>query len=100
MPYAGTSSKRLRRQGLGTTSMSYVCPWSARTRSLFLTLSAFFRRSACSFARVTIKDRSKGLTEQGPTRLGYKDMIILRPAALAQAERPEKRPAESMITCV
>jgi len=44
--------------------------------------------------------QSKGLTEQGLARLGYKDTIVLRPAFLAQAERPENRPIESIFSYV
>ena len=49
---------------------------------------------------LTGSSRSKGLTEQGLARLGYKDTIILRPAFLAQAERPEKRTLESIFRFV
>ncbi|KAI0339568.1 hypothetical protein BDW22DRAFT_1380212 [Trametopsis cervina] len=38
--------------------------------------------------------KSKGLTEQALANLGYDDVIIFRPAFLAQAERPEHRLAE------
>jgi oxidoreductase len=46
---------------------------------------------------LTLGSRSKGLTEQGLAHLGYKDTIILRPAFLAQAERPEKRILETVL---
>ena len=51
-------------------------------------------------SELTIKSRSKGLTEQGLARLGYKDTIILRPGFLAQAERTEKRAVEPIIRCI
>lgn len=41
------------------------------------------------------KSRSKGLTEDGLAAMGY-DLIVFRPAYLAQAERPNFRLAETI----
>lgn len=38
--------------------------------------------------------RSKGLTEQGLASIGFDDVIIFRPAFLAQADREAFRPVE------
>ncbi|KAF9224161.1 hypothetical protein BS17DRAFT_780584 [Gyrodon lividus] len=41
--------------------------------------------------------RSKGLTELGLARLGYSDAIVFRPGFLRNAERPDKRLAETIL---
>ncbi|TIA91432.1 hypothetical protein E3P99_01089 [Wallemia hederae] len=55
----------------------------------------------CSAAGANAKSpflypRSKGLTEQGLAELGYSTTTIFRPGFLAQAERNESRPAETV----
>ncbi|KAF9233834.1 hypothetical protein BU15DRAFT_79693 [Melanogaster broomeanus] len=41
--------------------------------------------------------RSKGLTELALARLGYADTIVFRPGLLKNAERPDKRLAETVL---
>lgn len=40
--------------------------------------------------------RSKGLTEEGLAKLGYKDTIVFRPGFLAGTHRADSRPLESV----
>jgi oxidoreductase len=44
--------------------------------------------------------KSKGLTELGLARLGYADTIIFRPGFLKNAERPDKRLAETVLGAI
>ncbi|KAH9169469.1 hypothetical protein EDB89DRAFT_1474626 [Lactarius sanguifluus] len=44
--------------------------------------------------------RSKGLTEKALAELGYKDIVVFRPALLANVERPEGRLLESILVKV
>lgn len=44
--------------------------------------------------------RSKGKTELALAELAYSDTVVLRPAALGEADRPERRLTEACFMCV